>query len=94
MEGHRGLDGRFYLLDLARAFPPECPFEVQAHLELAPPHAVFFRMLRPEFLQLLKNQVAYRCAVLCCVVLYLDVSLVKASCMIYSCIAFCMALQQ
>jgi Clustered mitochondria len=25
IEGHRGIDDRFYLLDLARAFPPEYP---------------------------------------------------------------------
>lgn len=28
IEGHRGEDGRFYLLDFARSFPPEYPPEV------------------------------------------------------------------
>jgi hypothetical protein len=27
VEGHLGMDGRFYLLDMARAFPPEAPSE-------------------------------------------------------------------
>lgn len=25
LEGHKGLDGRYYLLDVARLFPPEAP---------------------------------------------------------------------
>lgn len=54
IEGHRGSDGRYYLLDLARAFPPESPFDTP-HL-CWPQQAVFFRMLRPEFLQYLKDK--------------------------------------
>lgn len=53
VEGHLGTDGRFYLLDLARAFPPEsaadCPHLPQL------PQAVFVRLLRPELLQSLKE---------------------------------------
>ena len=52
-EAHRGIDGRYYLLDLARAFPPESPISTP-HL---PPckQSIFFRMLRPELLQIVKN---------------------------------------
>ena len=25
LEGHLGRDGRYYILDFSRAFPPECP---------------------------------------------------------------------
>lgn len=32
VEGHVGLDNRFYLLDLARTFPPEAP-SVTQHLD-------------------------------------------------------------
>lgn len=45
LEGHRGLDGRYYLIDLARVMPPEYPFDrhiKQGHL---------FRLLRPEFVR-------------------------------------------
>lgn len=44
---------RFYLLDLARALPPESPWDTP-HL---PKHqgSVFFRMLRPELLRELKS---------------------------------------
>ncbi|KAL6059841.1 Clu domain-containing protein [Balamuthia mandrillaris] len=44
LEGHKGSDGRFYLLDFSRVFPPEFPKPgVQmAHL---------FRLLRPEFVR-------------------------------------------
>eukprot|EP00466_Bigelowiella_natans_P018136 jgi/Bigna1/77067/fgenesh1_pg.45_\ len=53
IEGHLGKDNRYYLLDLARAFPPESVWDT-AHLN-RPSQAVFFRMLRPEFLQYLKE---------------------------------------
>ena len=53
VEDHYGHDGRYYLLDLARTFPPESPNDTP-HL-IAHPQAVFFRLLRPEFLQILKN---------------------------------------
>jgi len=39
----------FYMLDLARVFPPACC------LPDSPPSSIFFRMLRPELLQLLKQ---------------------------------------
>jgi len=39
----------FYMLDLARVFPPACC------LSDSPPSSIFFRMLRPELLQLLKQ---------------------------------------
>jgi len=53
IEAHRGIDGRYYLLDLARAMPPEAP---QATPHLQPyRQSIFFRMLRPELLQILKN---------------------------------------
>jgi hypothetical protein len=55
VEGHVGLDGRYYLLDLARTFPPEAG-EVAVHLPQMN-QSVFFRMLRPEYLQV--------CAALC-----------------------------
>ncbi|MDP2438905.1 MAG: hypothetical protein Q8P67_24430, partial [archaeon] len=42
IEGHVGLDGRFYLLDSARLFPPEAPSRED-------PHAIMTRFLRPEF---------------------------------------------
>lgn len=54
VEGHRGHDGRLYLLDLARTFPPEDP-RLVTHL---PPcsSAIWFRLIRPEFLRLIKIQ--------------------------------------
>lgn len=54
VEGHRGTDGRLYLLDLARTFPPEDP-RLSCHL---PPStsAVWFRLIRPELLRILKQQ--------------------------------------
>eukprot|EP01105_Mastigella_eilhardi_P015608 TRINITY_DN3574_c0_g1_i1.p1 TRINITY_DN3574_c0_g1~~TRINITY_DN3574_c0_g1_i1.p1 ORF type:complete len:593 (-),score=166.43 TRINITY_DN3574_c0_g1_i1:44-1822(-) len=44
LEGHRGTDGRLYLLDFARVMPPEAPHPgvKNAHL---------FRLLRPEFVK-------------------------------------------
>jgi len=44
MEGHVGKDGRFYLLDFSRVFPPETPKPGirMAHL---------YRLLRPEFVK-------------------------------------------
>jgi len=54
VEGHLGRDEKFYLLDLARTFPPECGVVCQ-HL---PEHkqSIFYRLLRPEFLRYLKNR--------------------------------------
>lgn len=52
VEGHRGQDGRSYILDLARLLPPESP-ESTSHL-LRDGRAVFYRLLRPKFLQYLQ----------------------------------------
>lgn len=55
VEAHLGADGRRYLLDLSRAFPPEAPSETP-HLPRAPEaRTVFARLLRPEFLAALKE---------------------------------------
>ena len=53
-EGHLGFDKRFYLLDLARCFPPEYPSEV-THLPVFE-SAIFCRLLRPELLKRLRAQ--------------------------------------
>jgi len=53
VEGHRGSDKKLYLLDLARTFPPEDPR--LSHLPLCH-SAVFFRLIRPELLRLLKSE--------------------------------------
>lgn len=53
VEGYSGSDGRNYLLDLARTYPPESP-EVTKHLPIYS-QSIFFRLLRPEFLQILKS---------------------------------------
>ena len=62
VEGHRGADGRHYLLDLARVFPPEAPRRAP-HLPGAAAAAsagrgnasgsrtIFWRLLRPEFVR-------------------------------------------
>lgn len=42
IEVHLGTDGRYYVLDLARVFPPEAPTAARNHL---------FNLLRPEFVQ-------------------------------------------
>jgi hypothetical protein len=51
-EVHAGRDGRTYLLDMARAFPPEDPLVVK-HLSYHP-QVIFSRLLRPELLQHMK----------------------------------------
>lgn len=53
VEVHEGKDGRLYMLDLARTFPPQSP-DACRHL---PNHrgSIFFRMFRPEFLQIRKQ---------------------------------------
>lgn len=43
LEGHIGSDGKFYVLDFARAFPAEAP--ARSHRE---PRAVYYKLLRPE----------------------------------------------
>ncbi len=52
-EGHYGHDHRYYLIDLARGFPPESPFDTP-HLPTYG-QSVFCRLLRPELLQRLKK---------------------------------------
>ena len=42
MEGHLGRDGRFYVVDMARLFPPEAPTPD------SPKGCILFRLLRPE----------------------------------------------
>lgn len=49
MEGHFGLDGRYYLIDFARVFPPETP-------ESGTKGAFLYRLLRPELV--VRNGVA------------------------------------
>ena len=46
LEGHRGKDGRMYLLDFSRVFPPEAP-EPGAKDS----RAIFHRLLRPELVK-------------------------------------------
>ena len=48
VEGHKGNDGRYYILDLARSFPPESPATSKQS------QAALYRLLRPELLQLLR----------------------------------------
>eukprot|EP00466_Bigelowiella_natans_P016103 jgi/Bigna1/135819/aug1.31_g10527 len=54
VEAHLGQDGRVYLLDLARTFPPE-DAQVTEHLPIVG-QPVFYRMVRPELLQILKRE--------------------------------------
>lgn len=64
IEGHRSMvilspnslkiqDGRFYVCDFGRLFPPEAPSPQ------APKRGVFFRQLRPEVVQLSKGENDY-----------------------------------
>ena len=48
IEAHLGRDGRFYVVDCARVFPPENP---PAALEEMEKGALLFKLLRPEFVQ-------------------------------------------
>jgi hypothetical protein len=41
LEGHKGTDGRYYLVDFSRMFPPEAPVRKIKNSHL-------FRLLRPE----------------------------------------------
>ena len=52
LEAHQGTDERIYLLDTARALPPEDP-RATPHLPSLG-NSIFFRLLRPEFMQILK----------------------------------------
>jgi hypothetical protein len=44
LEGHKGLDGKYYLLDFSRVLPPESPNRMFQNPHLS-------RLLRPEFLK-------------------------------------------
>jgi hypothetical protein len=46
LEGHRGDDGRFYLVDFARLFPPEMP-----SLEDSSVNGHLYKLLRPELVR-------------------------------------------
>ena len=50
VEGHVGSDGRLYLIDLGRAFPPEDPNQTKGTLQSSA-STMFYRQLRPELLQ-------------------------------------------
>jgi hypothetical protein len=54
VEGHLGHDGRFYVLDIARLFPPQSP-RVCSHLPTIRGQSIFFRLFRPEFLAFLRR---------------------------------------
>ena len=49
VEGHEASDGRFYLLDLARTFPPELPLKEER--PTWPQNAFLYRLLRPELVK-------------------------------------------
>jgi len=56
IEVHQGLDGNTYVLDLARAFPPESSYVLQKFGGFPPEERMIFsRKLRPEFLRFLKE---------------------------------------
>eukprot|EP01128_Nolandella_sp_AFSM9_P005573 TRINITY_DN270_c0_g2_i2.p1 TRINITY_DN270_c0_g2~~TRINITY_DN270_c0_g2_i2.p1 ORF type:complete len:1572 (+),score=354.00 TRINITY_DN270_c0_g2_i2:505-5220(+) len=48
-EIHRGLDGLFYCIDLARVFPSESPSFDKVTGRAINPRSVFYKLLRPEF---------------------------------------------
>lgn len=50
VESHIGHDGRLYLLDLGRTYPPEYTIDTK-HILPMRENSVFFRFLRPELLQ-------------------------------------------
>ncbi|GAM22209.1 hypothetical protein SAMD00019534_053840 [Acytostelium subglobosum LB1] len=47
IEVHKGTDGRYYMIDFARAFPPEYPSEIHGKVG----RQIFYSMLRPELLR-------------------------------------------
>jgi hypothetical protein len=56
LEVHHTIDGAYYMIDLARCFPPESAQVVEKrNLSKPSPASAFFRLLRPEFLQVLKS---------------------------------------
>ncbi len=46
VEAHRGHDGRLYLLDFGRLFPPEAPKQGETN-----PRKIFYCLLRPELVK-------------------------------------------
>ena len=48
LEVHKGTDGKYYILDFARAFPPEAPPIDRKQYD---PRAVFYKLLRPELVR-------------------------------------------
>jgi hypothetical protein len=61
MEGHLAKDGKYYLLDFARCFPPEAPSKFTK--------SIFSQLLRPELLQSFGNPLssdAFSKYVCCC----------------------------
>lgn len=54
IEVHLGTDGRFYMLDFARVFPPEAP-PADTEKRAADPRSVFYKLLRPEFVHKYKT---------------------------------------
>jgi hypothetical protein len=56
VEVHKAYNGRLYLIDMARCFPPEHVLYSSKKLEeKIVGSSIFFRMLRPEFLQIWKK---------------------------------------
>lgn len=47
IEGHLGTDGRYYVLDFARVFPPEAPLRPLKKGD----RSIYYRMLRPELVK-------------------------------------------
>jgi hypothetical protein len=57
VEVHKNPSGDHFFLDLARCFPPESPTEVEKFNDLEfLATAVFFRMMRPELLQIIAGK--------------------------------------
>jgi hypothetical protein len=45
--GHWGADGKLYLLDFSRVYPPEDILHVRRYFPSVPSRGLFYRMLRP-----------------------------------------------
>ncbi len=56
VEGHKGIDGKYYFLDFARVFPPEHP-GCTSHL-VRDTKSIFYRLLRPEFVRSYPNKLS------------------------------------
>ncbi|EGG14472.1 hypothetical protein DFA_12244 [Cavenderia fasciculata] len=48
IEVHKGFDGRYYMIDFARCFPPEYPNTIKGKMG----REIFYSMLRPELISL------------------------------------------